>query len=371
MSVNDQFDGRYLRALRCQLGPSPGPDGAEEKALGRAALAEKIGGPGIVRSHARALRAIAPPPAGAPASRRHAEAFLLGVMTSFERAQRADTRGAGAAVLRRTAAELVRAKAALGAERARALRTKSVHVEAERGRRAQLVQSRTVQEQLRRITRRALAAQEEERMLVSRKLHGDVAQVLTGINVQLAILNQASTVNGRSVRQRIAHAQRFVAKSVTAVYRVARDLRPALLDDLGLVPALRSLIRTLPVPATLRIRLVSTGGREALDNAARTVLFRVAQEALGNVARHAHATQATVRLDRSSQGVALTIDDDGRAFDVARVLSVQTQKHLGLVGMRERVEMAGGSLVIESTPNKGTTVRAFIPLPPETRGLLP
>ncbi|HLP00652.1 MAG TPA: sensor histidine kinase [Opitutaceae bacterium] len=225
-----------------------------------------------------------------------------------------------------------------------------------------MARSQVAQEQLRRMTRRVITAQEEERKLISRELHDEIAQILTGINVQLAILKQASTVNDRGLRQRIAHTQRFVEKSVTAVHRFARELRPAVLDDLGLVPALRALIRNQPEGRSLHIRFVSDPGIEVLDGAKRTVIYRVAQEALTNVARHAHATQATVQVKKSPLGIELEVRDNGRAFDVQRVLGSRNRKHLGLLGMRERVEMVGGVLTIESSPGKGTAICAHIPL---------
>lgn len=261
------------------------------------------------------------------------------------------------AALRRKSVELARVRTVLRAERARAGRQRGL-----------LAGARTTQEQLRRITRRALAAQEDERLRISRELHDEIAQILTGIDVQLAILGQASTLSDRTLRRRIAHVQRFVKKSVTAVHRFARELRPALLDDLGLIPALRSLIRNLAAPATLRIRLAAAAEAEVLDSAKRTVLFRVAQEALANVVRHARATLVVVRLRRTSGGIELTVSDDGRSFDVERALNSRTRRRLGLLGMRERVDMVGGVFGIVSAPGKGTSIRASMALAPAPGG---
>ncbi len=255
------------------------------------------------------------------------------------------------ATLRRKPAELARVRLALRTERARTRRQRRL-----------LAGARTTREQLRRITRHALAAQEDERLQISRELHDEVAQILTGIDVQLAILGQASSLSDRNLRRRIAHVQRFVKKSVTAVHRFARELRPALLDDFGLIPALRSLIRNLSAPATLRIRFTAVAESEGLDRARRTVLFRVAQEALANVVRHARATLVVVRLRRAPGGIELTVDDDGRSFDVERVLNSRARRHLGLLGMRERIGMVGGTFGIVSTSGKGTCLWAAMPL---------
>jgi signal transduction histidine kinase len=116
----------------------------------------------------------------------------------------------------------------------------------------------------------------------------------------------------------------------------------------------------------LRIHFTAYAGVEALDSVRRTVLFRVAQEALTNVVRHAAARQATVRILRISDAVRLEIRDDGKSFSAERLLSAKAGGRLGLVGMRERVEMVGGRFKIESTPGQGTTVTANIPFDPPT-----
>ena len=224
-----------------------------------------------------------------------------------------------------------------------------------------VVQSRHLQEQLRHVAHRILLAQEEERREISRELHDKVAQNLTGINVQLAILKEASAINTRGLRQRIAQTQRLVQKSVLAVHRYARELRPALLDDLGLIPALRSFMKDLPGRRNLRMQLSVYAGVEVLSNAKRTVLYRVAQEALTNVTRHAHARQVSVTIRKIPDAVYMEVHDDGRSFAAQRVLASSSSKRLGLLGMRERLEMVGGSFTVVSAAGKGTTVCAQVP----------
>ncbi len=152
-----------------------------------------------------------------------------------------------------------------------------------------------------------------------------------------------------------------MGQSIKVVHRFARELRPTLLDDLGLIPALRAFIRDLPGRKGLHIDFTAFAGIEALDSTGRTVLYRVAQEALTNIVRHAHAQVATVRLRMIPGAVRLDVHDDGKSFPVDRILAAGTYKRLGLLGMRERVEMVGGNLVIESAPGQGTTVRAEVP----------
>jgi signal transduction histidine kinase len=133
------------------------------------------------------------------------------------------------------------------------------------------------------------------------------------------------------------------------------------LDDLGLIPALHAYNKSLAARKKLKIHMTAFGGVEALGGAKRTVLFRVAQEALTNVARHAHATQVKMSITEVSGTIRMEITDNGQAFHVEKVLHSLNPKRLGLVGMRERVEMVGGKLTINSQPGAGTTVRADIP----------
>jgi signal transduction histidine kinase len=225
-----------------------------------------------------------------------------------------------------------------------------------------LAQSRRLQEQLRHLSRQILSAQEEERKMISRELHDEVAQTLTGINVQLAALKTQSTINTKDLQKKITRTQRMVEKSVDIVHRFARDLRPTVLDDLGLIPALNSFAKSFAKRTHLRIRLTVFAAVEQLDNAKRTVLYRVAQEALTNVAKHAQATGVDIRIEKLSNTACLSIKDNGKSFRVQQMLHTRRNNRLGLLGMRERVEMVGGSFTVESSPGHGTTVRAELPL---------
>jgi two-component system, NarL family, sensor histidine kinase DegS len=151
------------------------------------------------------------------------------------------------------------------------------------------------------------------------------------------------------------------------VHRFARELRPAVLDDLGLIPALHAYSQNLAARNKIRIQMTAFGGVEALGSARRTVLFRVAQEALNNVARHAVATQVTLCISERPGAIRMEISDNGKSFPVAQVLSAKNHRRLGLIGMRERIEMIGGTFAIESSRGKGTTVCAEIPFQRETK----
>ncbi len=224
-----------------------------------------------------------------------------------------------------------------------------------------LEQSDRLQEQLRQLSRQILSAQEEERREISRELHDVIAQTLTGINVRLAALKKEAATNTKGLDRNIALTQKLVEKSVDIVHRFARELRPAVLDDLGLIPALHSFMKNFTTRTGVRTRLTAFAGVEELETARRTVLFRVAQEALTNVARHAKASRVDVSLQKLPDGICMKIKDDGKSFQVERTLHANNGKRLGLLGMRERLEMVGGRFGIESTPGQGTTITAQIP----------
>ncbi len=171
----------------------------------------------------------------------------------------------------------------------------------------------------------------------------------------------AAGAGARSFTTTLKRTQRLVEKSVEAVHRFARELRPAVLDDLGLIPALHAFSRNLASRENLIIQITAFRGVETLSAAKRAVLFRVAQEALKNVARHAQATRVTLVLVQMSGAIRMEIEDNGRAFAVEKILGARNPKRLGLVGMRERIEMIGGRFALRSEPGEGTTVRAEIP----------
>jgi signal transduction histidine kinase len=224
-----------------------------------------------------------------------------------------------------------------------------------------LEQSRTMQEQLRHLSRQILLTQEEERKEISRELHDEIAQTLAGINVHLAALNVEAAANAKGLSKKIASTQRLVERSVKIVHRFALELRPTVLDDLGIIPALHSYMKDFTKRTGIHIQFTAFAGVEQLNSTKRTVLFRVAQAALANVAQHAHATRVKVTIKKVSTAICMEIHDDGKSFEVERVFFAKRNRRLGLIGMRERVEMVGGSFSIDSAPGKGTTVQAQLP----------
>jgi signal transduction histidine kinase len=225
-----------------------------------------------------------------------------------------------------------------------------------------LEQSRRMQEQLRLLSRQLLLAQEEERKKISRELHDVIAQTLTSINVQLATLKKEAALDARGLERNIARTQKLVEQSVDVVHRFARELRPTVLDDLGLIPALRTFMKGFTEETGIRVRLSAFAAVEQVNGDKRTVLYRVAQEALTNIARHAQATRAEVKIEKVDGCLCMKIKDDGKGFEKERVLSARRGQRLGLLGMRERLDMVGGKFTVTSRPGKGTTVLAQVPL---------
>ena len=145
------------------------------------------------------------------------------------------------------------------------------------------------------------------------------------------------------------------------VHRFARDLRPTVLDDLGLIPALKSYLKDFMERSGIRATLTVFAGVEKLSNSVRTALYRVAQEALTNVAHHSNATKTKVSIRELEGVVRMEIHDDGKGFDVEESSQSEVSERLGLLGMNERVEMIGGHFQIESKLGKETTIRVDIP----------
>ncbi|MDX9981769.1 MAG: sensor histidine kinase, partial [Lentisphaeria bacterium] len=227
-----------------------------------------------------------------------------------------------------------------------------------------LAQSLLMQEQLRLLSRRILLVQEEERKQISRELHDEISQILTGINVRLAALKAEAAASAVNLKRKIANTQRLVEKSVEIVHRFARALRPTMLDDLGLIPALLAFTKEFGRSTGIRADFVSVAAEQtaALDSRQRTALYRIAQEALTNVHKHAKADVVTVSVEARAGALHLAVSDNGTAFDVARAFDVKRHKRLGIIGMRERAEMVGATFAIESVPGQGTTIRVQLPL---------
>jgi len=224
-----------------------------------------------------------------------------------------------------------------------------------------LAESRHMRDRLRQLSRQLLSAQEQERKRISRELHDVIAQTLAGINVGLAALKEDGKINTKDLERNVAHAQLLVEQSVNVVHQFARQLRPAVLDDMGLIPALHTFLKGFKGETGTQVTLSAFAAVEHLAGDKKTVLYRVAQEALTNVTRHAQASRVEVSIQKLNGAVCMKIRDNGKGFLPESVRNGKTSKRLGLLGMSERLEMEGGSFAIASIPGEGTTVTAQIP----------
>ena len=372
-TARTRLSARYLNALRQHLGQQHPDRGTRAQALGRSALAAGFVTLDLAIMHEQAVVTLAPAFDFAHTRNgalKRAGIFFTRALVPLERARRV-THETNAQLrqrnetLRLHTAALARGNRRLEREVARreagetALRQGRAHYQ------KLFRESQVMQRKLRQLTRQIIVVQEEERKQISRELHDEVVQTLVGINVELAALTQETSAGLHHLKAKIARTQRLVENSVNAVHRFARELRPAVLDDLGLIPALHTYCKSLAARKKLRIRLTTPEDLPGLDNTKQTVLFRVAQEALANVARHARATRVNLRITEIPGAVRIEVQDNGKSFRVRAALAPGKNKRLGLVGMRERVEMVGGSLTLTSSPGRGTLVRAEIPTKPE------
>jgi len=236
---------------------------------------------------------------------------------------------------------------ALAAQVGVAMRNASLYAEVRAGR-----------ERLQALSRRLVEAQEVERRNIARELHDEAAQALTSLQLGLGLLERRAG-DAEASRIRVAQLKEIAERIAEGLHRLATDLRPASLDHAGLVPALRQYTGALAAEHGLELQLEAVGlGGERLAPQAEAAVFRIVQEALANVVRHAQATRAGVILERRDGHLLVIVEDDGAGFDLQRAAQGE---RLGLLGMRERAEMLGGTLSVETAPGKGTTVTVEVP----------
>ena len=359
----------YLRALRQYLRSGAQASSEAAQKLGRRAAAMKLATLDLAHLHDDCLHALVspdqPPRASDPKIRR-ARAFFAEALTPIEESHR-NVRNANDGfketirTLTRRTSQLAVANDKLQREVSRRREVENSLRNSEAASRRLLERSRHMQEELRLLSRRLITVQEDERKAISRELHDVIGQTLAGVNLRLSTLKVQTTASTRELQRKIAATQRLVEKSVAIVHRFASDLRPAVLDDLGLIPAMESFLAGFTAETGLPVELSASSAVEKRDGAVRTVLYRVMQEALANVARHAQATRAWVRIVNRRGTLRMEITDNGKGFEADSTFLVRASTRLGLLGMRERVEMIGGTFSLESTPGVATTIRVDIP----------
>jgi len=216
--------------------------------------------------------------------------------------------------------------------------------------------------QLKHVSGRIIQAQEEERRRLARELHDEAAQALTSLLVYLRLLERAKTPEEAQLR--VQELRELTAQALEEVRRVSLDLRPTILDDLGLGPALEWRVDEFNSAHGMEAAIEVQGIEKRLSRNVELVFYRVGQESLSNVARHAQADAVDVTLLQRNGVVTIEIIDDGCGFNPS--MADDGPRGLGLVGMRERLAMIDGKLIIESAPGKGTRVVASAPVIPET-----
>ena len=226
-----------------------------------------------------------------------------------------------------------------------------------------LLKARQYQVRLRQMSSQVLTAQEEERKRIARELHDDTAQALTSVLVRLRLLERSA--GDERLRAGITELRDLTGDTLEGVRRMAIDLRPPMLDDLGLEAALQAFVQDFSHRWPVKAKF--TGGRLGrLPLDVELVLYRIVQEALSNVAKHANASRVEARLTRRGRSLRLVIEDDGCGFDVEAAKSSRGSG-LGLFGMEERLALIGGSVLVESAVGRGTRISAEAPLPRSRR----
>ncbi len=225
---------------------------------------------------------------------------------------------------------------------------------------------RAARERYRRLARQTLVAEEEERRRLARELHDETSQALSGLALQLQALVDMAEISGSQDPEfitRLKKVQSLVVQVHGEISRLISNLRPALLDTLGLIPAIRRYAETRLNPLGINVSVEIKGTEKHLPSEVESGLFRWVQGAIGNIAQHSRAENATLVLEYQQEELLLRVDDDGQGFDVSKITNIEESgRGRGVFSMKERVGFLGGVCSIESQPGKGTTVWARVPI---------
>ncbi|MDW7650968.1 MAG: sensor histidine kinase [Bacillota bacterium] len=210
---------------------------------------------------------------------------------------------------------------------------------------------------------RIIKAQEEERLRVAREIHDGPAQSMANVVLRAEICEKLMAVEPDKVRAELHDLKEMVKESLDEVRKIIFDLRPMVLDDLGVVPTLRRFIAELQKRTEMSIELVVLNGEDQrLASALEVAIFRIVQESLNNIYKHAHAKRSVIKLEILSSRINISIADDGCGFDTDRVMKNIDMDCFGLLGMRERVELLDGQVKIISGKDRGTEIQVSIPI---------
>lgn len=218
-------------------------------------------------------------------------------------------------------------------------------------------------QQLRLLTERAINAQEEERKRIARSLHDDTGQSLSSLIINLEMLEKHLPRDDNETIDRLSNLRKMASGSLDGLRSIIYDLRPAILDDLGLLPAIRWYARTNLEEAGIQVDLEFPDELPVFSQPLTTTLFRVTQEGVNNIIRHSQAKKACITLEIVEKEVYLKISDDGHGFDPAQLPSEAIHmQHWGLIGIQERIELVRGRMSIHSDPQHGTELIINLPL---------
>lgn len=224
-------------------------------------------------------------------------------------------------------------------------------------------QIETSNQRLRALSENAIDAQEDERKRIARSLHDDTGQALSMLIINLERLENRLSDDESGLSDQVAGARKLAANTLNELRKIISGLRPSILDDLGLVPAIRWYARTNLEGGGVKVEFDAPEEGFELPGGVRTTLFRIAQEAVSNILRHAKAAHVWIKLQKNEKQVYLSITDDGQGFDSARAMDEAADaQHWGLVGIQERVDLIGGEFRISSATGKGTHLEISIPL---------
>src|SRR5580692_1883827 len=224
-------------------------------------------------------------------------------------------------------------------------------------------QLRASLDQLRALAARLQSVREEERTSIAREIHDELGQACTAVKMDLALIGRKLTKQQTRLRAKVDSSIQLVDGMIVTLRRIASELRPRTLDDLGLNPALEGQAQEFENRTRIRCRITLPKEPIVLDAERSTAIFRIFQESLTNVVRHAQATSVEARLERKENHLIFQVRDNGRGFDPEEA---KARKSLGLVGMQERALLLNGELKVEGVPGAGTTMTLRIPLPPTT-----
>ena len=230
-------------------------------------------------------------------------------------------------------------------------------------RQAQIEERRRLEETRAELLHRTVKAQEAERQRIARELHDETGQTLTALGLGLRGLTSSIHTNPERAEEQAKHLEKLAGNGLNELQRLVAGLHPPQLDDLGLLAALRWYINEIRGHYAINIKLTTQGDTQRLPIETRIVLFRIAQEALTNIVRHADTDQAEIHLECDSAQVRLHIRDYGKGFDVSSALSAQNRDPCwGLMGMQERANLIGADLEIQSIPDEGTQILVVVPI---------